>query len=76
MSYTVNYNEVGVPDEFTGMVARLRDYLDDTVSQNDLQGVQESTDQELYRAIEDTWDDINYGFPPHDLTFAKITDIP
>lgn len=54
MSNTVNYNQVGVPTEYTGMVARLRDYLDDTVAQNDLEGIQESSDQELYRALEDT----------------------
>ena len=53
MNPTINYDNVGVPQEYTKMVSRLRGFLDDTVKQNDLEGVQESTDGELFTALED-----------------------
>ena len=43
-----------VPGEYQQMVDRLRDFLDDTIAQNDLEGVEESTDGELYQALRDT----------------------
>ena len=76
MNPTINYDNVGVPQEYTKMVSRLRGFLDDTVKQNDLEGVQESTDEELFTALEDCWDDVNYGFTPIDLTFGSIKEIP
>jgi len=72
----VNYNQVGVPREYSRMVARLRNYLDDTIQQNDLRGVEESTDEELYLALEDTWDDVNFVYDPVSLQFDNISDIP
>lgn len=73
---TIDYEATGVPAEYQKMVDRLRDFLDDTIEQNDLKGIEESTDLELYRALEDTWDDVNYAFDPVDLQVPSIKHIP
>jgi hypothetical protein len=56
-------------------VNRLRTYLNDTVEKNILEGVEESTDIELYHAIQDTIDEINYEFSPA-TNYSEISDIP
>lgn len=71
-----DFNVETVPAEYVSRVARLRDYLDDTITQNELRGVEESTDLELYRALEDTWDEINYEHDPVELNFDSISQIP
>lgn len=45
--------DADIPAKYEPYVKRLRDFLDDTIAQNDLEGVEESTDWELYMAIED-----------------------
>lgn len=54
MANTVNFDLTEVPAEYQSRVNRLRNYLDDTVEQNDLEGIEESTDLELFQALEDT----------------------
>ncbi len=39
-----NSEDADIPPKYTPYVRRLRDFLDDTVAQNDLEGVEESTD--------------------------------
>lgn len=46
-------------------VDRLRLYLGDFTETNKLEGVQESTDIELFNALKDTLDEINFEFLPH-----------
>ena len=48
-----NSGDADIPSTYTPYVRRLRDFLDDTVEQNDLEGIEESTDWELYMALED-----------------------
>lgn len=76
MANTVNFDLTEVPAEYQSRVNRLRNYLDDTVEQNDLEGIEESTDLELFQALEDTWDEINYDFDPVDLNFSSMDKIP
>lgn len=76
MALSVNFDGNSVPNEYQSRVDRLRDFLDDTIAQNDLEGIEESTDLELYFALEDTWDEINFSFDPPDLNFDTISAIP
>ena len=72
----VDFDNSSVPAAYQKYVDRLRDFLDDTVAQNDLEGVEESTDWELYMALEDTWDELNYGFEPIDVVYNTINEVP
>lgn len=72
----VNTDLDHVPGEYQQLVNRLRDFLDDTVEQNDLEGVEESTDGELYQALRDTFEEINYGFEPVTLNYNDLKEIP
>ena len=65
-----------VPGEYQQLVDRLRDFLDDTVEQNDLEGIEESTDGELYQAIRDTFEEVNTGFEPVDIVYNEISEVP
>ena len=56
-------------------INRLRTYLNDTVEKNILEGAEESSDTELYHAIQDTIDEINYEFSPT-TSYSKISDVP
>ena len=56
-------------------VDRLRAYLNDTATQNILEATQESSDTELYHAIQDALDEINYEFTPA-TAYAKISEVP
>ena len=73
---TIDFNLTECPPEYKKVVRRLRDYIDDTIAQNDLKGIEESTDFELYQAIEDTWDEINNTYDPVDLEFPTVMHIP
>ena len=64
-----------VPYEDQLYVDRLRVYLNDTPTQNVLDAVQESSDTELYHAIQDALDEINYEFTPV-TEYAKISQVP
>lgn len=55
-------------------VNRLRTTISDTATLNQLEGVQESTDAELYIAIKDALEEINEEYEPE--TTWTITDIP
>lgn len=76
MAPRIDFTRTTVPAEYQGAVDRLRKYLKDTAEQNDLELKEESTDLELYQAMEDAWDEINYTYPPITLTFDNIVDIP
>ena len=55
-------------------VDRLRKWLNDTVELNVLEEVQESSDEELHHALQDTLDEINYEFSPSSnyKTFGQV----
>ena len=66
---------MAVPTEYQDWVDRLRSFLRDTVDQNILEGVQESTDDQLYEAIYDAIEEINKEFPPKTAwTVANLGD--
>lgn len=65
-----------VPADMQARVDRLRNFLQDTAELNDLEAVEESTDIELYYALQDTFSEMNYEVEPTDLSFEKISDIP
>ena len=46
-------------------IDRLRSFLNDSTTANVLDGTQESTDEELWNALYDVLDEINYEFLPH-----------
>jgi len=56
-------------------VNRLRRYLNDTAILNTLELEEESTDSNLYEAIKDTMDEINYEFLPA-TTYSTIAEFP
>lgn len=74
--HEIDFDRTEVPTEYVGMVKRLRGFLNDTVEQNDLRGVEESTDLELFTALEDTWDEVNTAFEPVDLSFKTPKKTP
>jgi len=55
-------------------VDRLRKWLNDTAELNVLEEVQESTDEQLHHALQDTLDEINYEFSPSSnyKSFAQV----
>lgn len=55
-------------------IDRLRSFLNDSTTANILDGTQESSDEELWNALYDTLDEINYEFLPH--TKWTIESIP
>ena len=65
-----------VPEEANKYVLRLRRYLEDFTESNELLGVEESTDLELFNALIDTWDQVNNEFEPVDLHTSHFSRIP
>ena len=65
-----------VPPQYQLMVNRLRVYLNDTVEQNDLLGDIESSDLELYIALQETLDEVSYSYGPHDMIFNTLEEVP
>jgi|AntRauTorcE11897_2_1112592.scaffolds.fasta_scaffold00088_21 hypothetical protein len=65
-----------VPADMQGRVDRLRKFLGDTEQLNDLTEAQENTDIELYYALQDVFEQMNYEIEPTSLHFQKISEIP
>ena len=55
-------------------VAKLRDFIRDFKEENVLLELEENTDAQLQRSLEDALDYINTAYPP--VTIYLITDIP
>lgn len=66
---------MAIPSEYQTKVDRLRNFLNDTKELNDLKEVQESTDEDLYYALLDAYDEINYEYVPA-VEFSDIDDVP
>lgn len=62
------------PPSWQPYITRLRRYLNDTAEQNELHLIEESSDYELFIALQDALDDINYSYQPE--TVYKISDFP
>lgn len=60
--------------EFILPVSKFREFLRDFKEENDLTELEENTDIQLQRALEDALDYINTAYPP--LTKYTITGIP
>ena len=65
-----------IPFEDSLYVSRLREFLGDEANMNTLEGVKESSDQELHHAIQDALDEINYEFNPTTINYKKFGDVP
>lgn len=65
-----------VPSAMQGRVDRLRKFLNDTEATNILTDVEESTDLELYYALQDVLTQLNYEVEPSSLTFPSIKNLP
>ena len=63
-----------VPSTYQPYVNRLRAWLGDTPLQNILEQVEESTDLELYMALQDAVTEINEDFDPN--TAWTIATVP
>jgi len=63
-----------VPSTYQPYVNRLRAWLGDTALQNILEQVEESTDLELYMALQDAVTEINEDFDPY--TAWTIATVP
>lgn len=74
--HKIDFDRDEVPEHYAGMTNRFRKFLNDTIEQNDLRGVEESTDLELFTALEDAWDEINTTFEPTDLHFRNLLETP
>lgn len=76
MAQTDDIFPAEVPEKYQKHVNRLRAFLQDTTELNELLEGQESTDLDLYRAIIDTWQEINFSFEPTTLFYDTIEAIP
>lgn len=65
-----------VPTEDQPYVDRTRSYLQDEAVKNDLEGVQESSDLEIYYALDNTLNELSYEFGPHDMVFNNFFEVP
>jgi|AntRauTorckE6833_2_1112554.scaffolds.fasta_scaffold00311_22 hypothetical protein len=65
-----------VPTEDQPYVDRTRSYIQDTAVKNDLEGIEESTDLEIYYALDDTLGELSYEFGPHDMVFNSFSEVP
>lgn len=72
----IDFSVTTVPAAYQLMVNRLRKFVNDEAEKNILTGVQESTDFELFMALEDAWDELNYTYEPVDLHFDSIDKAP
>ena len=66
---------MAVPQEHQAKVDRLRSFLNDTEELNTLKGVKESTDDDLYYALLDALDEINFEFVPA-VQYDGLDDVP
>lgn len=72
---TLQIDNYSVPASATPYVKRLRRFLNDRAELNILEKVQESTDLELYEALQDALDTINYTFLPS-ITYSSFSAFP
>jgi hypothetical protein len=64
-----------VPEKFKEPVKRLRRFLNDEAELNELRQIRESTDEDLYYALLDAFEEINYEFVPA-VQYKDITKVP
>jgi hypothetical protein len=69
-------NTSGVPLEYMPYVNRLRRSLKDFPELNELFEDFESSDLQLYEALQDTLDELNYEIEPVGLTYADLSKVP
>lgn len=65
-----------IPEEHLSLVERLRKYLGDTAEMNELLEREESSDEELYMALEDALDEMNHEFEPLHITWPSLQEAP
>lgn len=65
-----------VPTDDEDFVKRTRVFIQDTAEKNDLEGVEESSDIEIYYALQNTLDELSYEFGPHDMIFDTFKQVP
>jgi len=73
---SIDISLLEIPADWAPYVVRFRKYLGDTPELNELTEAQESTDFELFIALQDAYDEMNYSIEPIDLNYISHTEVP